>query len=150
LWYESLALLRDFGKDQSRRPQVIAALTPLARTARQRVRLAAALALVDLGSDAGRDALIDGFTSDLADVSSDPPDQMTFPGRSPYDESSVTACAHALARLGDRRGLQHAKPEVRLAAAEAFKDTGDADANAAVATLAKELDPQVDALAAKG
>ena len=150
LWYESLALLRDFGKDERRRPQVIAALTPLARTARRRIRLAAALALVDLGSDAGREALIDGFNSDLGEVSSDPPDDMTFPGRYPYDDSSITACAHALARLGDRRGLQHAKPEVRLAAAEAFGDKADADVRAAIEKLAKELDPQVEALAANG
>jgi HEAT repeat protein len=150
LWYMSLALLRDFGKDERRRNRVVEALTPVSRTARPRVRLAAALALVDLGSDAGREALISGFESESGPVSSDPPDQMTFPGRYPFDESSITACAHALARLGDHRGLKHPKQDVRLAAAEALEDKPDAELRKTLAELAQELEPQVASLKARG
>src|SRR5260221_7789643 len=99
LWYTSLALLRDLGYNQKRRKIVVASLTPTAQTELSAITLTSALALVDLGSDAGREALIRGFETDSGAVSSDPPDQMTFPNRYPYDESSMTASAHALARL---------------------------------------------------
>jgi HEAT repeat protein len=150
LWYTSLALLRDLGEDEKRRESVVAALTPLAQTGRLKVRLAAALALVDLKSDAGKEALIQGFASDSGPISSDPPDQMTFPGRYPYDESSITACAHALARLGDRRGLKHPKVEVRLAAAEALKDTADAELRTILQDLSVQLQPEVEKLRSSG
>ena len=150
LWYSSLALLRDFGKKEGRQTAAIAALTPIARTARRRVRLAAALALVDLGSAAGREALITGFNSDSGEISSDPPDDMTFPGRYPFDNSSLTACAHALARLGDRRGLKHPKAEVRLAAAQAFWDAPDPEVRTMLEGLARELEPQVEKLRISG
>jgi len=150
LWYESLALLRDLGKDEKRRKGVVLLLTPVAQTARPAIRLAAALALVDLESDAGRDALIHGFESDSGPISSDPPDQMTFPGRYPYDESSITACAHALARLGDRRGLKHPKVDVRLAAAEALKDKPDPELRKMLEGLSKELQPEVEKLRSSG
>jgi HEAT repeat protein len=150
LWYTSLALLRDLGKDQKRRKSAVAALTPVAQTARPAIRLAAALALVDLESDAGKDALLRGFESDSGSISSDPPDQMTFPGRYPYDESSITASAHALARLGDRRGLKHPKPDVRLAAAEALKDKPEPDVRAMLEGLSKELQPKVEKLQSNG
>jgi len=150
LWYSSLALLRDFGKEKGRRAAAIAAITPIATTARRRVRLAAALALVDLGSAAGREALIRGFNSDSGAISSDPPDDMTFPGRYPYDDSSITACAHALARLGDRRGLKHPKADVRLAAAQAFRDTPDPEVRTMLEGLARELEPQVEKLRIDG
>jgi HEAT repeat protein len=150
LWYTSLALLRDLGQGEKRRESVVAALTPLAQTARPAVRLAAALALVDLNSDAGQDALIRGFESDSGPISSDPPDQMTFPGRYPYDESSVTACAHALARLGDRRGLKHPKAEVRLAAAEALKDEADPELRKMLQDLSVQLQPEVEELRSSG
>jgi HEAT repeat protein len=150
LWYKSLALLRDLGADEKSRKSVVTALTPVAQTARPAIRLAAALALVDLGSDAGREALLRGFETDSGPVSSDPPDQMTFPGRYPYDESSTTACAYALARLGDRRGLKHAKVDVRLAAAEALKDQPDAELRKMLEALSAELQPQVEKLKAGG
>ena len=150
LWYNSLARLRDLGKDEVRRVEVIEALKPVVKTARQPVRLATALALVDLGNDAGRDALIKGFESESGPISSDPSDKMTYPGRYPYDESSITACAHALARLGDRRGLNHPKPEVRLAAAVALVDRPDADLQGALKSLATELEPRAEALRASG
>jgi HEAT repeat protein len=150
LWYTSLALLRDLGKDEKRRKSVVAALTPLAQTARPAIRLAAALALVDLESDAGRGALIRGFESDSGPISSDPPDQMTLPGRYPYDESSTTACAHALARLGDRRGLKHPKADVRLAAAEALKDKPDPELRKMLEDLSAALQPQVEKLRSSG
>lgn len=150
LWYNSLALLRDFGKASHRRAKVVAALAPIAKIARPRIRLAVALALVDLGSAAGRTALIAGFNSESGPVSSDPPDDMTFPGRYPYDESSITASAHALARLGDRRGLKHPKAEVRLAAAEAFRDAPDPELTKVLETLATELEPEIETLKAKG
>ncbi|HKB72536.1 MAG TPA: HEAT repeat domain-containing protein, partial [Thermoanaerobaculia bacterium] len=151
IWYNSLALLRDLGKkDATRRRDVVAALTPVAQTARPAVRLAAGLALVDLGSDAGREALIRGFESESGPISSDPSDQMTFPGRYPYDESSITACAHALARLGDRRGLRHPNSDVRLAAAEALTGKSDPDVRKMLEDLAKELEPDVDKLMKKG
>jgi HEAT repeat protein len=150
LWYGSLAMLRDLGRDEKRRQMVVAALVPIAQSARPPIRLAAALALVDLGSDAGRAALVQGFESESGPISSDPPDTMTFPGRYPYDDSSVTACAHALARLGDRRGLAHAKAEVRLAAAEALKDAPDPDLRTALEGLAASLEAEVDQLRADG
>ena len=160
LWYTSLALLRDFGKENRegkdaaigarRRAEVVAALTPVATTARARVRLAAALALADLDSAAGRDALIAGLNSDSGPVSSDPPSDMTYPGRYRFDDSSETACAYALARLGDRRGLKHTKPQVRLAAAEALRNKPDAELTAALEQLAREQEPQVEQLRAKG
>lgn len=150
LWYNSLAFLRSLGKDAARRKDVVAALTPIARTARPKIRLAAALALVDLGSDAGREALVSGFESDSGAISSDPPDSMTFPGRYPYDESSITACAHALARLGDRRGLKHPKPDVRLAAAEALIGKADPELQKVLKDLAEELEPQVEKLRSSG
>src|SRR5260370_38065022 len=50
LWYTSLALLRDLGKDDRWRRDVVAALTPIAHTARERVRLQASLPLAALGS----------------------------------------------------------------------------------------------------
>ena len=114
------------------------------------IRLAAALALVDLGSDAGREALIKGFESDSGPVSSDPSDRMTFPGRYPYDQSSITACAHALARLGDRRGLTHPKTDVRLATAEALKDKPDPELRKMLQDLAIQLEPQVEKLRNSG
>ena len=150
LWYSSLALLRDFGKEKGRRAAAIAALTPIATTARRRIRLAAALGLVDLGSAAGREALIRGFNFESGAISSDPPDDMTFPGRYPYDDSSITACSHALARLGDRRGLRHPRADVRLAAAQAFMDTPDDDARKVLEGLAGELEPQVEKLRVSG
>lgn len=150
LWYKSLALLRDLGEDETRRSSVIAALTPVAKTARAPIRLAAALALVDLRSDVGKDTLIRGFEKDSGPISSDPPDQMTFPGRYPYDGSSTTACAHALARLGDRRGLHDPKPEVRLAVAEALKDKPDPELRKMLEGLSAELLPQVEKLKSSG
>ena len=150
IWYLSLALLRDLGKNEQNRKDVVAALTPISRTARPRVRLAAALALADLGSEAGKDALIRGFNEESGEVSSDPPDQMTFPGRYPYDGSSITAGAHALARLGDRRGLRHSKVEVRLATAEALKDQPDLELRKTLERLARDLEPTVQALKASG
>lgn len=150
LWYKSLALLRDVGADARRRESVVAALTPLVQTARPAVRLAAALALVDLKSDAGRDVLIRGFESDSGPVSSDTADQMTFPGRYPYDGSSTTACAHALARLGDRRGLRHAQADVRLAAAEALEDRPDPEFRRMLQGLSAEVQPKVDKLRSSG
>ena len=150
LWYKSLALLRDLGEDEKRRKSVVAAITPVAQTARPAIRLAAALALVDLESDAGKDALIRGFETDSGPVSGDPPDQMTFPGRYPYDQSSTTACAHALARLGDRRGLKHSKVDVRLAAAEALKDKPDPELRKMLEGLSTELQPQVEKLRSGG
>jgi hypothetical protein len=150
LWYQSLALLRDLGRDEKRRESAVAALTPVAQTARPTIRLAAALALVDLGSSAGKEALIRGLQSESGAISSDPPDTMTFPGRYPYDDSSTTACAHALARLGDRRGLKHPKVEVRLAAADALQDRPDPDLRKALETLSAELQPQVEKLRSTG
>jgi HEAT repeat protein len=150
LWYNSLALLRDFGKDAARTKAVVAALTPVARTAKPTIRLAAALALVDLGSDAGRAALVEGFEKDSGQVSSEPPDPTIFPGRYPYDGSSVTACAHALARLGDRRGLKHSRVDVRLATAEALTAKADGELRAVLDALSKELQPNVDKLRAGG
>jgi HEAT repeat protein len=150
IWYESLALLRDLGKDERYRKDVVAALRPIARSARPRIRLAAALALVALGSDSGKEALIQGFNTESGDISSDPPDQMTLPGRYPYDNSSVTASAHALARLGDRRGLAHSKPEVRLATAEALKDKPDPELRKTLEDLARELEPRVRTLKVSG
>jgi HEAT repeats len=150
LWYNSLALLRDLGKDAKWRKAVVAAVTPIAQTARLPIRLAAALALVDLQSDAGREALIRGFDSETGPISGDPSDQMTFPGRYPYDDSSSTACAHALARLGDRRGLKDPKPAVRLAAAEALTDRADPDLRKVLEDLARETEPQVEKLRASG
>jgi hypothetical protein len=150
LWYSSVALLRDLGKEEGRRDAAIAALTPIATTARPRIRLAAALALVDLGSAAGRAALIAGFESESGAISSDPADDMTFPGRYPYDDSSIAACSHALARLGDRRGLTHPRADVRLAAAQAFRDTPDAEVKKVLEALAGELEPQVEKLRVAG
>ncbi len=143
LWYRSVALLRDLGRDERYRKDVVAALEPVVRTARERIRLASALALVDLGSDAGRAALISGFGSDSERVSTDPPDQAFFPGRYPYDDSTAKACAHALARLGDRRGLGHPKPEVRLAAAEALTDRADPELRRMLEDLARHLEAEV-------
>ena len=150
IWYESLALLRDVGKDEKRRKAVVAALTPLAATGRPQVRLAVSLALVDLGSDAGRETLLKGFETDSGEVSRDTDDQMTFPGRYPYDSSSVTASAHALARLGDLRGLNHPQPEVRMATAEALKDHVTPEANRALLRLAHDDEPEIQRLTAKG
>lgn len=150
LWYQSLALLRDVGKDEKRQKSVIAALTPVAQTSRPAIRLAAALALVDLGSDAGREALIRGYETDSGPVSSDPPDQMTFPGRYPYDESSTTACGHALARLGDRRGLRHPKVDVRLATAEALKDKPDPELRKMLEGVSAELQAELEKVRASG
>ena len=150
LWYSSLALLRDFGKQDGRREATVAALTPIATTARRRIRLTAALALVDLGSAAGREALIAGFNVESGAISSDPADDMTFPGRYPYDDSSITACAHALARLGDRRGLKHPRADVRLAAAQAFRDIRDPELRMVLEGLAGELEPQVEKLWVNG
>ena len=150
LWYSSVALLRDFGKEERRRHAAVTALTRIATTARPRIQLAAALALVDLGSGAGRAALIGGFNSESGPISSDPADEMTFPGRYPYDDSSITACSHALARLGDRRGLKHPKADVRLVAAQAFRDTPDAEVQRVLEALAGELEPQVEKLGAAG
>jgi HEAT repeat protein len=150
IWYNSLTLLRDLGKDEKRRKAVVTVLTPVARTARPRIRLTAALALADLGSDAGREALIHGFESDSGPISSDPPDQMTFPGRYHYDESSISACAYALARLGDRRGLAHPTLEVRLAAADALKDKPDPELRRALEKMATDLDPKVEQLRVSG
>lgn len=149
LWYQSLALLRDFGKDESRKPAVVKALTPLAQAGRAPVRRAAALALVDLGTDAGRAALVEGLATDTGPISEDPPDRMTFPGRYPHDGASTTACAHALARIGDFRGLRHASVDVRLAAAEGVMDP-TAEVRAAVEGVARDLQPQVDKLRATG
>jgi HEAT repeat protein len=128
----------------------VTALTPLAQTATAPVRLAAALALVDVGSDAGRAALVEGIEKDTGAISADPPDGMIFPGRYPYDGASTTACAHALARIGDHRGLQHASVAVRLAAAEASKDLATAEVRRDVEGVASELQPQVDKLRATG
>lgn len=150
IWYESLALLRDLGRDAKNRKDVVAALTPLARTARPRVRLAAALALADLGSDAGKEALLQGFQTETGSISSDPPDTMTFPGRYPHDESSVTASAHALGRLGDARGLAHPKADVRLATAEALEDKAAPELRKALEGLSRELEPDVQKLKVGG
>lgn len=150
LWYQSLARLRDFGREDKRRPAVVAALSPVAKNSRPAIRLAAALALVDLQNDAGREALVRGFETESGPISSDPPDTMTFPGRYPYDMSSITACAHALARLGDLRGLRHPKPKVRLAAAEAIADKATPELRKALGALAIELEPEVTKLQAAG
>jgi len=150
LWYRSISLLRDLGRDERYRARVLAALEPVARMEPQPRRLAAALALVDLGSDAGRDALIRGFEVDSGPVSSDSSDGVTFPGHYPHDESSVTACAHALARLGDRRGLGHAKPAVRLAAAEALAARPDTHLRRTVEEIARRHDAKVRKLKSAG
>jgi hypothetical protein len=150
IWYESLALLRDLGKDERRRKPVVAALTPLATTGRLQVRLAVSLALVDLGSDAGGEALIRGFEKDSGDVSSDIDDRMTFPGRYPYDSSSVTASAHALARLGDLRGLSHPQPEVRMATVEAMRDHVTPEAKKELLRVATDDERQIHRLIASG
>jgi hypothetical protein len=150
LWYRSLGLLRDFGKDPKRRASVVAALAPVAQTARPAIRMAAALALVDLGSDAGRDALLPGFESESGPVSGDPADPMLFPGFYPHDGSSTTACAHALARLGDRRGLRHRRADVRLATAEALEGEKDPELRQVLQDLCAGLQPQVDKLGADG
>jgi hypothetical protein len=75
---------------------------------------------------------------------------MTFPGRYPYDESSVTASAHALARLGDLRGLKHPKADVRLATAEAIGDKPNAELEKMLQGLVVELQPKVDELRTSG
>jgi len=150
LWYDSVALLRDLGRDERYRLDVVTALEPVERTARERIRLAAALALVDLGSDAGREALIRGFESGSGPVSSDPPDPAIFPGRYPYDDSTPKACAHALARLGDRRGIGHPKPEVRLAAADALTSAPDPELRETLEQLARRLEPEVAKLRSRG
>ncbi len=150
IWYNSLTRLRDFGKRDSGRSEVAKALTPIAQTGRPPIRLATALALVDLGSDAGRNALIRGFETESGPISSDPPDTMTFPGRYPYDQSSVLACAHALARLGDRRGLRHMLPDVRLAAASALVEKPDAELKMALQALVAEILPDVEKLRTSG
>jgi HEAT repeat protein len=150
IWYNSLAMLRDLGLQENHRKAVLAALTPVARSSRPRVRLAAALALVDLGSDAGREALINGYEKESGNVSEDPLDKMTFPGRYPYDESSMTACGYALARLGDHRGLKNSKVEVRLATAEALKDSGDPEVVNSLREVIPSLDQQVEKLRVSG
>lgn len=144
IWYGSLAMLRDLGKQEKYMKDVLTAITPVSQASRDRIRLAAALALADLGSDAGKQALIHGYEVDSGEVSGDPPDDMTFPGRYMHDESSVTACAYALARLGDHRGLKHKKPEVRLAAADALKDSGDPEVLQTLKQLANELEPELE------
>jgi HEAT repeat protein len=150
LWYKSLALLRDFGRNETHRPAAVAALTPLAKTARPHVRLAVALALVDLGSDAGHETLVRRYETEFGQVGSDLSDSVMYPGRYPYDDSSVTSCAHALARLGDRRGLKHAEPKVRLAAAEAFENTMDDEVREVLVAMAAELEPAMESLRSSG
>ena len=150
LWFESLTLLSQLGEDPLHKAAVIAALTPLASDTRPKVRLAVALTLAELGSDAGRAGLVDGYEHDSGEVSKDPPDLMTFPGRFRFDNSSTTACAYALALLGDRRGLGHAKPEVRLAAATALADHPDEPLRTALREVAKGLEPKVAEAEAKG
>jgi HEAT repeat protein len=55
-----------------------------------------------------------------------------------------------LARLGDRRGLKHPKADVRLAAAQAFRDTPDPELRTMLEGLARELEPQVEKLRISG
>lgn len=150
LWLQSLALLRDLGQDEQYRASVVAALEPIARTAPERVRLCAALALAQLGSDAGHDALVHGYEVDMGQVSSDTRDESFFPGSFPFDRSSKTACSYALALLGDRRGLDIGPDEVRLAAAEALLEKGDRSFVPVLEELGGSLEEEVFALAKSG
>ena len=146
----SLALLRDFGKDDSRRAAAIAALTPIATTARAPNPTRGCTG-AGRPRERRRSRSADRrFQFRVGGYFSDPPDDMTFPGRYPYDDSSIVACAHALARLGDRRGLKHPKADVRLAAAQAFRDSPDPEVRKMLEGLAGELEPQIDKLRVSG
>lgn len=152
LWFESLALLGQLGRNAQHRPAVVAALTPILAGERPKVRLAVALTLAELESDAGRAVLVEGYEHDSGEVSRDPDDERgtTYPGRFRFDESSTTACAYALAQLGDHRGLNHPKAEVSLAAATALVDHPDEPLRGALREIAKSLEPKLAEGEAKG
>jgi HEAT repeat protein len=137
---QSLRLLRALGRDDTCRPDVVRALTRFTVKTRPAIRLATALALAEIGSDAGRESLIQGFETHsdwhrkrLADQ-----DLGDFYPR----DGSAAACSYALARLGDSRGLQSSRPALRLAAAEAI--TADADVREVARGIAEDLQPEVD------
>jgi hypothetical protein len=83
-------------------------------------------------------------------VSRDPDGGLSFPGRFAFDGSAPAAAAHALARLGDRRGLKHKDEDVRLAAAAALVDKPDEELKQVLIEIAEAAEPEIARQRASG
>lgn len=142
LWFKSIELIRGFAEFPKHRAQTIAALKPLLGVGPEHRRLVVALVLTELGSDVGREVLVRALDRSPNDeVSADPDGGMAFPDRFPFDCSVPAAAAHALARLGDRRGLKHPNQNVRLAAADALVNRPDDELKRVLTEIAAAAEP---------
>jgi hypothetical protein len=151
LWVKSLELIEQYGEVPAQRDSAVAALQGLLGSVPESRRLGVALALVELGSDAGRDVLVHALARHAeGQVLQDPDSGLMFPGRFPHGESAPAAAAHALGRLGDRQGLAAKDIDVRLAAAEALVGSPDASLRSAVESIAQAEEPEIDRLRKSG
>jgi len=144
LWFKSMEQIQSVGEIPAYREQVVAALKPLLDLGPENRRLIVAIVLAELGSDLGHDVLVGALNRPAAkEVSRDPDGGLTFPGRFAFDGSTPAAAAHALARVGDRRGLKHSDENVRLAAADALVEKPDEELKQVLTELAEAAQAEV-------
>jgi HEAT repeat protein len=144
LWFKSMEQIQSVGEIPAYREQVVAALKPLLDSGPENRRLIEAIVLAELGSDLGHDVLVGALKRPAAEeVSRDSDGGLTFPGRFAFDGSAPAAAAHALARVGDRRGLKHTDENVRLAAADALVEKPDEELKQVLTELAEAAEAEV-------
>lgn len=150
VWFQSLALLRNLGRDEKHRSKVVAAIQPFLKHERPAIPFVTALALADLGDGSGKDLLIREMGTKARDVSEDSGSDMTYFGRFQYDDSSVLASAYALGRIGDRSGLENDDVKVQLVTADGLTQHGDQDLQSVLEEIATDLDQEVSTLQESG
>lgn len=111
---------------------------------------ATAVALAELGSDAGAEVLRTMLGDEDTNLAREPDGKLFIVTSLPYETSSVRAAAWALERLGDDTGLSHEEAEVRLAAAAGLAEARHPGARPALSELAEDLDRVVEGRSSRG
>ena len=150
LWYESLSILRDMGRDTSYQQLIAEALQSLLSVSRKHIQLAVALVLAELKDDTGKKVLLEALNSEKFDLSKAPGGDLSLPGRLKYDYSSTVASSYALGLIGDRSGLQLSDVEEKLAAAEGLSNHPDYVLIKELKIIAEGLNNEVNQLMSSG
>lgn len=115
LAYESIAILRDAGRQSSRRAAVTKALSKLLAGHTTTIRLPAAIALAQLKRVEGRNVMFAALHGEEFPLSKRGKVQLS--GRFPFDHSSRQAAAYALGLIDQEQGLRGPDVKLQLAAA---------------------------------
>lgn len=150
IWYQSLALLRDLGRNDKYKQNVIDAIRPYLDHNHPKIPFVTALALAELGDESGKQQLRKAMEEQPSVVSAVPDSSMTYFGRYHYDDSTVLASAYALGLIGDKSGLGQEDVEIQLVTANGLMDSSQVDVKDDLQEIATKLDQEVESLRGSG